>query len=287
MINHVSVMLDDVLASVPQDTKIVVDGTLGHGGHTRAILDQFPSVKKVYGFDLDPNILSETKNRLSDLSDKIEFAQDSYTNISKVLGDAKADFVLLDLGVNMEHFKDGGRGFSINYDSKLDMRFDINSKTSAYEIIHDYSLEQLSNIFQEYADFTAQKSDEIARHIVKSRKEKAIETTFDLKNILNQVGLGQKASTIIFQAIRIETNKEIDNLKLALGQIPAILSTGGRFGVITFHSIEDRIVKNYFKQLSQDSNFQLLYKKAVKPYYTEVQKNRASRSAKYRVIQKI
>ncbi len=287
MINHVSVMLDDVLASVPQDTKIVVDGTLGHWWHTRAILDQFPSVKKVYWFDLDPNILSETKNRLSDLSDKIEFAQDSYTNISKVLWDAKADFVLLDLWVNMEHFKDWWRGFSINYDSKLDMRFDINSKTSAYEIIHDYSLEQLSNIFQEYADFTAQKSDEIARHIVKSRKEKAIETTFDLKNILNQVWLGQKASTIIFQAIRIETNKEIDNLKLALGQIPAILSTWWRFGVITFHSIEDRIVKNYFKQLSQDSNFQLLYKKAVKPYYTEVQKNRASRSAKYRVIQKI
>jgi len=287
MINHVSVMLDEVLDSVPKNAKIIVDGTLGHWWHTKKILNKYPDIKKVYGFDLDPNILEKTKKTLSSFWNKIEFLQNSYTNIFKVLWNIKVDFVLLDLWVNMEHFKDWSRGFSINYDSILDMRFNNQVWKSAYDILNQYSVEDLAKIFINYAEFTQKKSQEIAREIIKYRNKSKIKTTFELKNILWKVGLWQKASIVIFQAIRIETNKEIDNLKLVLEQIPGILSDWWRCGIITFHSIEDRVVKLFFKELSKQNWFQLVLKKAIKPHYKEVQKNRASRSAKYRVIEKV
>lgn len=286
MVEHVPVMLDDVMNNLPAKLDIVVDGTLWHGWHTKQILKKFPSVQRVFGFDLDPNILVDTKKRLSDYSDKVEFVWKSYTEISSVLWDTKADFILLDLGVNMEHFKDGSRGFSLNSDADLDMRFDDKNGESAYDIINKYSLSALVRIFVDYAEFTEQKSYEIAKHIIQTRKNSPIKTTFNLKSILGQAGLGQKASVVIFQAIRIETNKEIDNLKLVLGQVPEILSNWWRCGIITFHSIEDRLVKMFFKNLAKRNWFKLLSKKAIKPHYTEVQKNRASRSAKYRVIEK-
>lgn len=286
MVNHFPVMLNEVLESIPMNCKIVVDWTLGHWWHSRAILEKFPSVKKLFGFDLDPNILEETKNRLKDLEDKIEFIWSSYVDIPKFLWEQKADFILLDLWVNMEHFKDWERGFSLNYNSKLDMRFNNKNGKSAYDIINDYSEKELTRVFVDYAEFSISKAQEIAMIIIKERKNKKIETTFELKNLLNQVGLGQKASTVIFQAIRIETNKEIDNLKLMLDQLPNILSNWWRCGIITFHSLEDRIVKNYFKDLSKSGLFELVYKKAIPASYQEVLKNRASRSAKYRVIEK-
>ncbi len=279
-------MLNEVLESIPMNCKIVVDWTLGHWWHSRAILEKFPSVKKLFGFDLDPNILEETKNRLKDLEDKIEFIWSSYVDIPKFLWEQKADFILLDLWVNMEHFKDWERGFSLNYKSKLDMRFNNKNGKSAHDIINDYSEQELTRVFVDYAEFSISKAQEIAMIIIKERKNKKIETTFELKNLLNQVGLGQKASTVIFQAIRIETNKEIDNLKLMLDQLPNILSDWWRCGIITFHSLEDRIVKNYFKDLSKSGLFELVYKKAIPASYQEVLKNRASRSAKYRVIEK-
>ncbi len=279
-------MLNEVLESIPMNCKIVVDWTLGHWWHSRAILEKFSSVKKLFGLDLDPNILEETKNRLKDWEDKIEFIWSSYVDIPKFLWEQKADFILLDLWVNMEHFKDWERGFSLNYNSKLDMRFNNKNGKSAYDIINDYSEQELTRVFVDYAEFSISKAQEIAMIIIKERKNKKIETTFELKNLLNQVGLGQKASTVIFQAIRIETNKEIDNLKLMLDQLPNILSDWWRCGIITFHSLEDRIVKNYFKDLSKSGLFELVYKKAIPASYQEVLKNRASRSAKYRVIEK-
>ncbi len=287
MVEHVSVMMDDVIKSLPSTPKIVVDWTLWHWGHTKQILEEFASIKKIFGFDLDPNILSDTKKRLSDYSNKVEFVWKSYTEISSVLWDTKADFILLDLGVNMEHFKDGSRGFSLNTDADLDMRFDDKNWESAYDIVNKYTLWDLVRIFIDYAEFTEQKSQEIARQIIQSRKNSPIKTTFELKSILGQAGLGQKASVVIFQAIRIETNKEIDNLKLVLEQIPEVLSKGWRCGIITFHSIEDRVVKQFYKELSKQDWFHLISKKAIKPHYKEVQKNRASRSAKYRVIEKL
>ncbi len=188
----------------------------------------------------------------------------------------------------MEHFKDISRGFSIQGNEILDMRFDTkNNPLTAEKILNSYNEQQLSILFQTYADFNKKKSTEIARNIIKYRNKQPITHTQDLKEILSTSGLGFKASIIIFQALRIETNHEMDNLNHALTTIPKILANGGIFAIITFHSIEDRIVKYAFKNLAQIEEFELVQKKAIQPHYTEIQKNRASRSAKLRLLRKI
>lgn len=287
-IHHVPVMLQEVLDSLPANPKIIVDWTLWHGWHTSNMLRLFPTIQKLYWFDLDPNIFQETKSKLKpEFWDKILFQNKSYTEMKSVLGDEKVDFVLVDLWVNMEHFKDWNRGFSTNIDWKLDMRFDNTNWKSAYDIVNTYSMSELANIFELYAEFAPKKSEEIAKKIVEVRKNKKIETTFEFKYLLNGLGLGQKACAVIFQAIRIETNKEIDNLKTLLEEIPNILCKWWRCWIITFHSLEDRIVKYKFKDLVSSGDFSLVYKKALQPNYKEVEQNRASRSAKYRVIERI
>lgn len=287
-IHHTPVMLQEVLDSLPANPKIVADCTLWHGWHTSNMLKLFPTIQKLYWFDLDPNIMKNTRETLGEFADKIVFCNKSYIELENVLAQwERLDFVLADLWVNMEHFKDWDRGFSTNIDGKLDMRFDNTNWKSAYDIVNHYSMPELANIFELYAEFTPKKSEEIAKKIVETRKNKPIETTFELKHLLNELGLGQKACAVIFQAIRIETNKEIDNVKTLLDEIPNVLSVWWRCWIITFHSIEDRLVKHWFKSLVDTWNFSLVYKKAVQPTYQEIQHNRASRSAKYRVIERM
>ncbi len=165
-IHHVPVLLNEVVQSVPEHAKIVVDGTLGYGGHCKNILETYPHIQKYYGFDIDPNIFAKTIKKLQDttapdLAKKIEGHNRSYTTIADTLIEKQeqADFVLLDLGVNMEHFKDLSRGFSIQGNEILDMRFDTNNNPlTAKKILNNYSEQQLSTIFQTYADFNEKKS---------------------------------------------------------------------------------------------------------------------------------
>lgn len=239
--------------------------------------------------DLDPNMLSIAKKNLESLVPSsqfpITFIHDSYSNIDLVIKKyGKADFVLLDLWVNMDHFKVWDRWFSINYDSLLDMRFDQEQKVSAYDIVNKYSSQQLENIFIDYADFTASKAREIAQKIIQNRKQSEIKTTFDLKKILWECGLWKSAITIIFQSIRIQTNNEIQNLKIFIDKLKDTLSPWWICSIITFHSIEDRVVKKAFQELAASKGFDLVNKKAIKPTYQEVAKNKASRSALLRTI---
>jgi len=229
----------------------------------------------------------QMKSIIYNLSSKISLVHDSYTNITNILQDKKADYILLDVGVNLEHFKDGSRGFSIKENADLDMRFDQNAKKSAADIISDYKLQDLANIFITYGDFTEKKAKELAEAIVRHRNKEAIKTTYDFKKILNECGLGDKACAVIFQCLRIETNQEIQNIKTFLEQLPQVLSKNGRCAIISYHSIEDRLVKTFFKQLEESKEFTILTPKTVQPHYTEVAKNKAARSAKLRVIEKI
>lgn len=167
------------------------------------------------------------------------------------------------------------------------MRFDQNAKKSAADIINHYKAPELANIFITYGDFTEKKAKELAETIIRWRNKQAIKTTYDFKKILNECGLGDKACAVIFQCIRIETNQEIQNLKTFLEQLPQVLSTKGRCAIISYHSIEDRLVKTMFKQLEEGKEFHILTPKTVQPHYTEVEKNKAARSAKLRVIEKI
>jgi len=229
----------------------------------------------------------EDSNNLELGTCNLELLQDSYVQLQRILGTRKADFILLDLGVNLEHFKDGTRGFSIKENADLDMRFDQNAKISAYDIIAKYKSPELVRIFMDYGDFTDKKAQELADTIIRHRNKSSIKTTYDLKKILNECGLGDKACAVIFQCLRIETNKEIQNLKSFLEQLPQVLSAKGRCAIISYHSIEDRLVKTYFKQLEETEQFTILTPKTVQPHYTEVQANKAARSAKLRVIERI
>ena len=167
------------------------------------------------------------------------------------------------------------------------MRFDQNAKKSAADIINSYKAPELANIFITYGDFTEKKAKELAESIIRYRNKQAIKTTYDFKKILNECGLGDKACAVIFQCVRIETNQEIQNLKTFLEQLPQVLSTKGRCAIISYHSIEDRLTKTMFKQLEESKQFHIVTPKTVQAHYTEVEKNKAARSAKLRVIEKI
>lgn len=286
MQQHVPVMLNEVLQYIPNNAKIIVDGTLWHGWHSKAILDNCSWIQKLIWFDLDPNIFSKTKSNLSSYPNFLAINK-SYTQMDSELEIlwVKADFVLLDLWVNMEHYKDGDRWFSSNFDAKLDMRFDNTKWDSAYDIINNYDPERLSEIFQTYADFSESKSEEISKKIVSTRIKKEIKTTKDLKELLSQCWLWIKATNVIFQSLRIHINQEMQNVKTVLSKIPKILNKAWICCVITYHSIEDRLVKTEFKSLElENPQIKILNKKVLKPTYQEVQRNRASRSAKMRML---
>ncbi len=284
MIIHSPVLLEEVCSFVPSGVKLIVDGTLGHGWHSLAFLQRFPGVHLIW-LDVDEGILHKAKERLKEYEKQTELIHSSYSNLDNVLHGRKADYILLDLGVNLEHFLDTQRGFSFKGNATLDMRFDQTLDTSALKIIQTYKESDLSNLFIRYADFTQKKAQELAEAIVRSRKKEVLDTTFALKHVLSSCGLGQSAMAVIFQAIRIEVNQEIRNLETFLEKIPSFLAPGGRCAIMSYHSIEDRCVKQAFQSLVESWKFKLLTKKVIQPHYTEVAKNKAARSAKMRVIE--
>lgn len=296
MIVHTPVMLKEVCEYMPLETKLIVDCTLWHGGHAMALLSIAKNAKLI-GFDVDEKMMDKARlqlatkidengQKLLDVASRIDFFHGNYADIGVVLAWRKADYILNDLWVNLEHFKDVERGFSIRWEAALDMRFDTSTWPSAADILASYTIDQLTHIFQEYADFSSAKAIELAKHIVTTRKEKPIVTTQDLKLILNSCGLGDKACTVIFQSLRIETNHELDNLKKFLSAFPETLNLAWRCCMITYHSIEDRLVKQAFNELVATWDYKLVTKKAIMPNYKEVAANRAARSAKIRVIEK-
>ncbi len=282
MIQHVPVLLDEVLESIPKDTHFLVDGTLGHGGHTQAILDKFPQISVLW-IDRDPLIFQATQQKLKEYGSRFQAIQWSYADIDRYIKDKKSDYILLDIWVNMQHYKDTSRGFSIKGNAPLDMRFDTNQQLTAKDRIAKVSPKELENCFIEYADFTQEKAFEIANEIIKTRNKSPIQTTHDLIKVLYACWLWWPASSVIFQAIRIEINQELEQLKMFLQKLPHILNPWWKCAIITFHSIEDRIVKNKFKELLQNG-WNLYTKKAIQPTYQEIKRNKASRSAKLRII---
>ncbi len=290
MLLHTPVMLKEVCDYLPQNTKLIVDCTLGHGGHAIALLS-IAKEAKLIGFDVDEKMMDKAKERIEHwelkIENRIEYVRGNYADIVSVLAWRKAEYILNDLGVNLEHFKDVSRGFSIRGDVSLDMRFDTSAGKTAADILASSTIEQLAHIFEEYADFSSPKALELAKHIVTTRKQNPITTTQEFKKILNDCGLGDPASIVIFQALRIETNKELDNLKRFLADFPECLQLSWRCTIITYHSIEDRLVKQTFNALVETWKYRLVTKKPIKPNYKEVAVNRAARSAKIRVIESI
>ena len=279
---HQPVLLKEILSSIPQHAQTVVDGTFGHGWHSIAIAEHLPQVK-IIGIDRDATMIAKAQERIWE-NEKIDIIQGSYADIDSLID--WVDYILLDIGVNMDHFKDWSRGFSIHDDATLDMRFDRTQKKSAQDVINTYSSNDLSALFQKYADFTTTKADELSFAITKYRSHTKIETTSQLKEVLWYCGLGKNAIAVIFQAIRIEVNQELKQLEQFLEVFDKVLAPWWRCAVISYHSIEDRIVKQSFKSRVESGKYIAIHKKAIKASRQEVQKNRAARSAVLRIIEK-
>lgn len=288
---HKPVMIKEVLSFIPENSNIVVDATLGEGGHTKAMLDLN---LEVHSFERDKNILEIAKKRLANYK-KFYYYNNTYDKMIDSLSKniiGNVDFMLYDLGVSMFHFKKAERGFSFNENNKLDMRLGIN-KINAYEVINKYEKKDLERIFKEYGEI--KNYSKLAEIIIKERNKKNIETAKELENIIFHNSDKSKKygkinpATLIFQAIRIEVNDELNILKKSIENIKNILKKYGVVVIISYHSLEDRIVKRFFKDNEKTKNkdgiFKLLNSKVLKPTNEEIKLNIASRSAKLRAAQ--
>lgn len=304
---HVSVLLYESIdcLNVKKDG-IYVDATLGYAGHSSLILSKLDT-GYLYGIDQDDTAIDYSKNKLSQIGSNYCVIKSNFANIKEELhkrGVDRVDGILFDLGVSSVQLDETDRGFSFHNDAKLDMRMDRSNKISAYNVVNEYSLADLTRIIRDYGEEKYAYS--IAKKIVDYRVNKKIETTLELVDIIKS-GMPMKAmrnthpARRTFQAIRIEVNKELEVLETALISSLELLNVGGRICVITFHSLEDKIVKNIFKKYSEvDDKLKSLpfipeeylpkYKvieKGITPSDEELENNNRARSAKLRVIERI
>ncbi len=307
---HYSVLYREVLEFLApeKEDSLFLDGTLGEGGHSLRMLEKYPTLKQI-GLDADPVMLERARQRLIEYASRVDLRNVWF---NQFLADYPAelkrpDRMLFDLGISVYHYEGTGRGFSFRKDEKLDMRLNPNLGLSAYEVVNDYSQKDLQDIFSLYGE--EKYSGRIARVIVESREKEKIETTEQLANLIRGAVPAEARyghihpATQVFQAIRIEVNGELDRLKEMLESAYRVLECGGLLGVITFHSLEDRLVKNFFSekhkknrrsvnkyaiQKEEDLPFaELLFKKPISASELEVSENPPSRSARLRVIKKL
>lgn len=305
---HISVLLEESIKGLNiKETGTYVDCTLGYGGHSSEILKRIKK-GKLFAFDQDQEAINSSYERLSAIGNNFTIIKSNFRYMKEELAKKniyKVDGILFDLGVSSAQLDEKDRGFSYHQDAKLDMRMDLDSNFSAYNVVNEYSEEKLCEIFFKYGEEKFSKS--IARNIVKERKNKPIETTLELVEIIRnsvpeKVRREKHPARKIFQAIRIEVNHEIDILEDSVRDALSILDIGGRLCIITFHSLEDRIVKNVFKEVttvdkmvkglpnipeSYLPDFKLISNKAIVPSKEELDFNNRSRSSKLRIIERI
>lgn len=305
---HYSVMLSETIEGLNiKEDGTYVDGTLGYAGHSSEILKR---LKRGFLFALDQDMeaIKYSEKKLSEISLNFKIIHSNFENLKEKLESEKiekVDGILFDLGLSSPQIDDASRGFSFMSDAKLDMRMNKDSKKSAYEVVNEYSKEELTKIFFEYGE--EKLSGVIAKKIVDERKVKPIETTTELVEIIKKsVGANyffkSHPEREIFQAIRIEVNDELKVLEKVLPDAIEMLAPGGRISVITFHSLEDRIVKKIFKKYSEvneifkglpdipkeyQPKIKLINKKPILPSEKELNENSRSRSAKLRIIERI
>ncbi len=291
---HKPIMVDEILSFIRNEKNLeILDCTFGGGGHSKNFLNKG---HKVIGIDCDDRAI-EIAKKLFKENNKFSFKKLNFKDLNKLNfnnSTLKFDFIFLDLGFSSNQLLDEKIGISFQIDSKLNMNY-LNTNITAYEIINKYNTDQLSRIFLDYGEI--KDSAKLADFIVKTRKNKKIETNFDLVDILRESRVNFRSKKIhfatqAFQALRIECNKELENLITFLEKVHLYLNNNGYLGIISFHSLEDRVVKNYFRdnKISKKSIFQnnknwgyeILTKKPIIPSKIEVKNNSRSRSAKLR-----
>ncbi len=306
---HVSVLLEECMQGLNiKEDGIYVDCTMGGAGHSSEILKHLSKKGRLIGIDQDNDALKASKERLKDY-ENVTYVHNNFYNIYDILESLnieKVDGILMDLGVSSYQLDNGERGFSYMKDAPLDMRMDRDNGLSAYEVVNKYSLEELYNVIKEYGEEKFAKR--IAQFIVSRREDKPIETTFELVDIIKAAipakarREGPHPAKRTFQAIRIEVNSELAILNKAIEDSIEKLNEGGRLAIITFHSLEDRIVKTKFKELEKPCTcpkefpicicgkkpkVKVITRKPIDPSEEELEINPRSRSAKLRVAEKI
>jgi 16S rRNA (cytosine1402-N4)-methyltransferase len=308
--NHTSVLLGETIEALhikPDGT--YMDGTLGGGGHAYEVCKRLGDKGLFFGIDQDEAAIKAAGERLREFGDKVTIIRNNYCNAREVLrekGVESVDGIVLDLGVSSYQLDTVDRGFTYKYDTPLDMRMDQRQSLTARDIVNDYDEKSLYRIIKDYGEDQFAKN--IAKHIVIRRQEKPIETTFELNEVIKAAipakmrAVGGHPSKRTFQAIRIECNHELDVLKNSLEDMIAMLNPGGRFCVITFHSLEDRIVKNCFRKMENPCTCPPEFpvcvcgnvplgkatpRKPILPSEEELAVNSRSKSAKLRVFEKI
>ena len=296
-VSHYPVLLKEVIESLnPLPNQNYVDGTVGLASHTIEILKRTSPQGKVLAIDLNKETLKIAKRRIKEkgLSERVIFAQGNFAKIAEIVKKFRfspVKGVLLDLGLSMFLIKESGLGFTFQKNEFLDMRYSPKeTNLTASQVLNSYSFKELAEIFSSFGQ--EKKAREIAEEIVRQRKKEPINYTFQLKEIVERVyGFKRKKrihpATKIFQALRIYLNKELENLKEGLKSSFAILSPGGRMVVITFHSLEDKIVKQFYLEKKRGGEGVIITKRPIKPKYQEIKINPPSRSAKLRVLEKI
>lgn len=277
----------DLLLTNPNG--VYVDGTLGLGGHAKYFLSRLGPAARLFGFDKDEEALAMARQNVSDA--RLTAVHASYTQAPQVLKEAginEADGALFDLGLSSYQLDNPQRGFSLLRDGPLDMRFDLSAALTAATIVNEWGLADLERILTDFGE--ERNAHAIAMAIMAARRQGKIETTFQLKKIVESVVHGRgkiHPATQTFQALRIAVNDELGCVRTVLEVLQDIVKPGGRAGIITFHSLEDRLVKNRFKELAADGAWRLVNKHVVAPEYEEVRQNPRSRSAKLRVIERV
>lgn len=309
MFDHISVLLNETIEGLNiKEDGVYVDCTLGGGGHSQEILKRL-TTGHLYCFDQDQVAIEAARERLSQISSQFTIIYSNFVHLKselEKLGVYKVDGIVFDLGVSSPQFDDGERGFSYNYDAKLDMRMDQNQNFSAYDLVNTYEYKDIVRILFKYADEKFAK--QIARAIERHRQEKPIETTFELVEIIKEAipaparRKGGHPAKRTFQALRIAVNDELNVFEKALDDALDITAVNGRVAVITFHSLEDKICKYTFNEVTKQPDlprgmpivpeylkprFQKITKKPIVAGEDELEENHRSHSAKLRIVERI
>lgn len=288
---HDPVLKEEVLDLLVQDPDgLYVDATVGLGGHAEGILQKISERGRLLGMDVDPEALHRAANRLKPFGDRARLVHDNFRNLGQRL-EMERFFplagVLFDLGVSSMQLDAPSRGFSFRGEGPLDMRLDPGSLLTAGRIVNEWPAEQIEMLLKEFGEEPQARM--IARWIVERRDKKPFETTLDLGSFIEskiRKTSGIHPATRTFMALRIAVNRELENLTVGLETVLTYLKSGGRIAVITFHSLEDRIVKNILKSFVQEGQCQTVTSSPVRPSSNEVDRNPRSRSAKLRVVEK-
>ncbi|MGC8981599.1 MAG: 16S rRNA (cytosine(1402)-N(4))-methyltransferase RsmH [Minisyncoccia bacterium] len=289
-IYHKPVLLKEVIEYLdPKENEDFIDATFGFGGHSKEILKYNKPNGKILGLEWDPKIVEISKKIFME-EKRIKIRNENFKNIKRIAreeGFLKIKGVIFDLGVSSWHFEKSGRGFSFNKDEFLDMRINPDkTKLTAFEIVNYYSKDELIKIFERYGE--ERKAEKIADEIIKERKIKKIETSKELSEIISKVVKRRKINpaTKTFMALRTFINQELENLEIGLRDAFDLLKSDGRIVVISFHGLENKVIKKVFKELKKEGG-EILTKNVIKPSLKEIKENPRARSAQLRAIRKI